>query len=143
MYVPASNGNTVGVIESKDGGATVAYSENGAAIGAVISMAAAASLSDLSVVVGGLLGVGFSTDAGATWQPLGGIHSPAVITQDIKYEAGAVLYAITGSFLGKPGVAVSSSASANFTTIEVRTRFSPHNFHKIYMLFNSYDNRDD
>lgn len=119
LYVPASNGNTVGVIESKDAGKTLSYTENGETIEAVISMATAASFEDKSVVVGGLFGAGYSMDAGQTWAPLGGLHSPALTTQDIKYEQAAGLYAVTGSFLGKPGVAISAKASENFTTIEV------------------------
>jgi len=56
-------------------------------------------------------------DAGVTWQPLGGI--PEVITQDVKYQSGSGLYSVTGVFLNKPAVAVSASASTNFSVIEV------------------------
>ena len=115
--MPASNGATVGVIESKNGGKTLDYVENGDVINVAIPMATAASASDNSVVVGGFLGAGFSLDAGVTWQPLGGI--PEVITQDVKYQSGSGLYSVTGVFLNKPAVAVSASASTNFSVIEV------------------------
>jgi hypothetical protein len=117
MYVPASNGESVGVIESKDGGKTMTFADVGQTLGMAIAMATAASESDKSVVIGGLFGAGYSTDSGATWQKLGGIE--AATTQDVKYEANSGLYAITGNFLGKPAVAVSASASTNFTTIDV------------------------
>jgi hypothetical protein len=54
--VPASNGATVGVIESKNGGKSLDYVENGDVINVAIPMATAASASDNIVVVGGFLG---------------------------------------------------------------------------------------
>lgn len=124
MYVPASDGESVGVIESKDGGNTLTFTDVGETLGMAIAMATAASESDKSVVVGGLFGAGYSLDSGATWQKLGGIE--AATTQDVKYEPNSGLYAITGNILGKPSVAVSASASTNFTTIEVCLLSHPH-----------------
>jgi len=119
LYVPASNGNSVGVLESHDGGDSTEYDSGvGATVEAAILMATGANGEDGSVVVGGLAGAGYSLDHGATWAKLGGLRSPAVITQDIKYEAGSGLWALTGSFLGVSGIASSPSADTNFTVTQ-------------------------
>jgi hypothetical protein len=110
MYVPGSNGGSVAVYQSHDGGATVQYDVIGSEVAAVILMAAAGSDHDGSVVVGGLLGAGSSVDGGLTWHPLAGL-GPALITQDVKYEDKSNIFSLTGNFGGQGGVAVSSSGA--------------------------------
>lgn len=110
MYVPGSNGATLGMYQSHDGGATVEYDVIGAEVSAAMLFSAAGSDHDGSVVVGGLLGAGSSVDGGLTWHPLLGFGH-ILVTQDVKYEDKTNLYTLTGNFGGIGGVALSTNGA--------------------------------
>ena len=52
---------------------------------------------------------------------LGPGPSVALQTQDVKYEAAAGTWAVTGQFSGKPGIALAPTADSTFTIVDVDT----------------------
>jgi photosystem II stability/assembly factor-like uncharacterized protein len=120
MFVGGSDGGSVGIIESFDGGATMEYDDTvGLEAQAFLLMATAVKNADdstgYSVLAGGLLGAALSVD-GHTWSKVG----PEIVTQDIKYEAASGLYTMAGTFVSAAsgaGLAVSADGGATFTTV--------------------------
>jgi hypothetical protein len=131
-FFPASDGSSVGVYISNDGGDDLNYMDGvGATAEAAILMATAVRDvdADMSVIVGGLFGAAISFDAGKDWQKL---NIPEIVTQDIKYESGSGLYSLTGASLGVSGAMLSSNGGLNFTMVPVTGLYEP------YLRYGSY-----
>jgi hypothetical protein len=116
MYIPASDGSSVGVIESHDAGATTTYMVDPLA---PILMAAGASSE--TVMVGGLLGLGLSNDFGTSFTQIMPNVAKAVTTQDIKFETASGLFGLTGNINGVGAVAVSADQGVTWSTSDIET----------------------
>ena len=116
VFIPASTGASVGVLESFDSGKTYSLVNNvGADVNAMILMAAAAdSAEPPAVVVAGVFGAGISTDNGASFSPLS--LGKVMISQDVKFEdRTSNLFGVAGLFNGMPGVSVSNDHGSTFS----------------------------
>jgi hypothetical protein len=124
MFVPGSNGGSVGVYESFNGGASVEYDSSvGQTAGAAILMSAAATSdadsANTAVLVAGLGGAALKSDAG--WVKTG---PKGLLTQDVKYNPGSGLLSMTGNVAGAGACALlSADRGATFTAVPVSGLF--------------------
>jgi hypothetical protein len=116
MYVPASDGGSVGVIQSHDAGATTEYT-----VAPLAAILMTASASSDTVVVGGLLGVGISKDFGGNFTQIMPDIAKSVVTQDVKYDAASGLFGLAGNINGAGAVAVSADEGATWTSHPIQT----------------------
>ena len=116
-FFPGSDGSSVGVYETHTGAAPLEYIDG---IDAAAILMSAASDGAGAVVAAGLLGAAVSSDEGATFVSLNDrLPHKLLSSQDVKFEAGAGGFAITGIFFASPqdGIAIASSALDDWRSV--------------------------